>query len=117
MTGPNKTIDGYIKTSTMYLIVMVALAAGFLGGVIFSSYRTSGVASVPGSPGAPGAPHMTREQDQVLTALLQATRDTPEDVKAWTQLGHLYFDTGQYDKAIQAYEKSLKLDRGFEVDQ
>jgi len=110
MSGSTKTLSGYIKTSNMYLIVMVALAAGFLGGVFFSSYRTSSVAAVPGSPGLPGAPSISQEQSQELTALLQAIRTTPDNVGAWTQLGHLYFDTGQYEKAVQAYEKSLELD-------
>ena len=94
----------------MYLIVLVALAAGFFGGVVFSSYRTSGVASFPGSPGLPGTLPISQEQSQKLTALLQATRTTPDNVNAWTQLGHLYFDTGQYEKAVHAYEKSLELD-------
>jgi cytochrome c-type biogenesis protein CcmH/NrfG len=110
MSASAKTLSGYIKTSNMYLIVMVALAAGFLGGVLFSSYRTSSVASVPGSPGLPGAPSISQEQRQALTALLQTIRTTPDNVSAWTQLGHLYFDTGQYEKAVQAYEKSLELD-------
>jgi cytochrome c-type biogenesis protein CcmH/NrfG len=110
MSGSTKALSGYIKTSNMYLIVMVALAAGFLGGVVFSSYRTTGVTSMPGNPGLPGTPPISQAQNQQLTALLQATRTTPDNVKAWTQLGHLYFDTGQYEKAIQAYDKSLELD-------
>lgn len=110
MPGSTKPLSGYVKTSNMYLIVMVALAAGFLGGVLFSSYRTSGVASVNRGPGLPGTPPISQEQSQALTALLQATRTAPKDVNAWTQLGHLYFDTGQYEKAVQAYEKSLELD-------
>jgi cytochrome c-type biogenesis protein CcmH/NrfG len=110
MPGPTKTLSGYVKTSNMYLIVMVALAAGFLGGVIFSSYRNSSVAIVPGNPGLPGTTPMTQEQSKALTELLQATSTTPGDVNAWTQLGHLYYDTEQYGKAVQAYEKSLELD-------
>jgi tetratricopeptide (TPR) repeat protein len=110
MPGSNKTLQGYIKTSSMYLIVMIALTVGFIGGVFFSSYRTSRIASVPGGNGLASAMPMSQEQEQTLAALLQATRSTPDDVAAWTQLGHLYFDTEQYQKAIQAYEKSLKLD-------
>jgi cytochrome c-type biogenesis protein CcmH/NrfG len=110
MSGSTKVLSGYVKTSSMYLIAMVALAAGFFGGVVFSSYRASNVAPVPGSPEFPGMPPVSQEQSQELTTLLQATRTKPDDVNAWTQLGHLYFDTGQYKKSIQAYEKSLALD-------
>ena len=109
MSGSTKALRGYVKTSNMYLIVMVALAAGFFGGVVFSSYRTSSVSTVPGNPELPGMPQVSQEQSEALTALLQATRTTPDNVDAWTQLGHLYFDTGQYEKAVEAYEKSLAL--------
>jgi cytochrome c-type biogenesis protein CcmH/NrfG len=116
MPEPTKTLNGYVKTSNMYLTVMVALAVGFLGGVIFSSYRASsvapvqGIAPVPGNSGASGPAPLTQEQSQTLAALIQATKTTPDNVNAWTQLGHFYFDTGQHEKAIQAYEKSLELD-------
>jgi cytochrome c-type biogenesis protein CcmH/NrfG len=106
MPGPTKTLSGYIKTSNMYLIVMVALAAGFLGGVVFSSYHTSTAVSVPGGAGPP----MGAAQSQTMAALEQKVRATPDDANAWTQLGHLYFDTEQYEKAVQAYKKSLELD-------
>ncbi len=110
MPGPTKTLSGYVKTANMYLIVMVALAAGFLGGVIFSSYRASRMASVPVKQEFSDATSMTQEQRKAQAALEQETRTAPGNVNAWTQLGHLYFDTGQYEKAVQAYEKSLELD-------
>jgi TPR repeat protein len=116
MPEPTKTLSGYVKTSNMYLTVMVALAVGFLGGVIFSSYRASIVApiqvnsSAPGSAGGSGPLPLSQEQTQTLAALIQATKATPDNVNAWTQLGHFYFDTAQHEKAIQAYEKSLELD-------
>ena len=110
MPGSTKNLSGYVKTANMYLIVMVALAAGFICGVIFSSYRTSRVSAVPAGQEFSGTTPMTLEQRQALSALEQQTHDTPGNVSAWTQLGHLYFDTGQYEKAIQAYEKSLELD-------
>ena len=33
----------------------------------------------------------------------------PTNADAWTQLGHVYFDTENFSKAIRAYEKSLEL--------
>lgn len=116
MPEPSKALIGYVKTSNMYLFVMVSLAVGFLGGVIFSSYRSSNVtavqssAAVPGQTGATAPLPLTAEQSQTLAALVKATQTTPDNVNAWTQLGHFYFDTGQPAKAIQAYEKSLALD-------
>ena len=33
----------------------------------------------------------------------------PDNIEAWTQLGNHYFDTGNFAKAINAYNKSLAL--------
>jgi len=118
MAQESNTLKGYVKTSNMYLTVLVALAVGFLGGVLFSSYRSTTFDPVAGNASAPpstpqptpaaGAP-LTREQTQTLTALLEATQATPDNVEAWTQLGHFYFDTGKNAEAVEAYEKSLAL--------
>lgn len=116
MAQPTKALTGYVKTSNMYLVVMVTLAIGFLGGVIFSSYRASSNAAVQAGTTAAaqstttGPLPLTQEQSQEQAALIQATKTTPDNVNVWTQLGHFYYDTGRYEKAIQAYEKSLELD-------
>jgi cytochrome c-type biogenesis protein CcmH/NrfG len=41
--------------------------------------------------------------------LEQEVASNPTNVEAWTQLGHVYFDTDNPAKAIRAYEKSLEL--------
>lgn len=119
MSQNSKPLKGYVKTSNMYLTVLMALSVGFLGGVLFSAYRTTAIAPVPGgaqptagmpSPGPRADVPLTKEQAQTLAALEQATQTTPDNVQAWTQLGHFYFDTGKNAKAIEAYEKSLALD-------
>ncbi len=97
----------------MLLFLLVAVAVGFLGGVVFSAYRSAPVPGVaqnmPQNTSGAEAP-MTAQQKQTLAALVQATQATPDNVNVWTQLGHFYFDVGLSDKAIQAYEKSLALD-------
>lgn len=116
MPKDTKSFKGYVKTSNMYLTVLVALSVGFLGGVLFSAYRTSsGLAGAPattsGPPSGPSAGMpLNPEQSQKLAALLEATKVTPDNVQAWTQLGHFYFDTGKTTQAITAYQKSLTLD-------
>lgn len=110
MPQTSKALSGYVKTSNMYMIVLIALAVGFLGGVVYSSYRTSSIGPRPGNEDIAGPAPLSREQSQTLEALIQATKATPDNVNAWTDLGHLYFDNNQFGKAIQAYEKSLELD-------
>ena len=112
MATKNQIIEGYVKTPNLYLCILVALATGFLGGVIFSSYKYSRGVAAPTQAGAvPSAQApLSQDQSRKLAALVQATKTTPDNVSAWTQLGHLYFDSGQHGKAIAAYEKSLELD-------
>lgn len=108
-----RNLKGYVKTSNMYLSILIALSVGFLAGVLFSAYRTTVNAPVTGGMPAPGPRAdvpLTKDQTQTLDALVKATETTPDNVQAWTQLGHFYFDTGKNAKAIEAYEKSLALD-------
>lgn len=106
MVSDNKIIKGYVKTENMILLVITALALGFVGGVVFSVYRTSSM-----SPTGAGAPvPMTAQQEETLAALIAESKAHPDDVAVWTRLGHFYFDAEQYENAIEAYETSLKLD-------
>jgi cytochrome c-type biogenesis protein CcmH/NrfG len=119
MPQNSKPLKGYVKTSNMYLSVLMALSVGFLGGVLFSAYRTTTIAPVTDgiqpptgmpAPGPRADVPLTKDQAQTLAAFEQATQKTPDNAQAWTQLGHFYFDTGKNVKAIEAYEKSLALD-------
>ncbi|MGD9247214.1 MAG: tetratricopeptide repeat protein [Desulfobacteraceae bacterium] len=116
MSKASKTLKGYVKTSNMYLTVLVAVSVGFLGGVLFSSYKSVSMAPVASAPagmpssGQPSEVPLTNDQSKKLAALIEATKATPDNTQVWTQLGHFYFDTGKPDKAIEAYEKSLSID-------
>lgn len=113
MPRESNTVKGYVKTSNLYLTVLVTLALGFLGGVLFSSYRSTSIAPVASQPPSTNTSAnvpLTREQSQTLAALTKATRTTPDNAQAWTQLGHFYFDVGRIQEAIEAYRESLSLD-------
>ena len=112
MSGSSKTIKGYTKTETMILFLFIAVGAGFLGGVVFSAYRsdTSGPMTQQTGQQAAAKPPINMQDRQELNALIKATETTPDNVQAWTQLGHFYFDKGKHQEAIDAYEKSLSLD-------
>ena len=109
---------GYVKTNTMLLASIISLAIGFLGGIVLSAYKsTTVVAPAPSMPTpqqsqAPGISKQgpaAEEVSRILT-LEKEVSANPENNQAWIQLGNLYFDTQQVQKAIQAYEKSLSLD-------
>jgi cytochrome c-type biogenesis protein CcmH/NrfG len=108
MASEAKILKGYVKTENMILLLVAALALGFVGGVVFSVYRSAD--TMPVTAEQAGPQQVTAEQKQMLAALQEKTKSTPDDVNAWTQLGHLYFDMDQPADAIKAYETSLALD-------
>jgi tetratricopeptide (TPR) repeat protein len=61
----------------------------------------------PGSPLAP-PPAATGASPQIA-ALEQMAQKEPKNAQLWTQLGNLYFDSHQPQKAIDAYAKALEL--------
>ena len=102
----NKKIPGYIKSENVIWFVVAALLAGFVGGVAFGIYK-SGAVAVSGQPGAPAAMDETRQQ--AIDSLKAQTQKNPDDVQAWIQLGHNYFDANLPNDAIAAYEKALAI--------
>jgi len=105
-----KTGNGYVKKETTIIIALVAVIAGFLMGIVFSVFN-SGSSSVQTSvPGpAPQAQNFSAQQASQILALEKEVAANPENGSAWTQLGHVYYDTNNFSKSIRAYEKSLEL--------
>jgi len=103
---------GMVKKEFMFMAVLVALVAGFLGGVIYSSYKNPvQIAANTGSaPGGGQQTGPTEEQARRIFALEKEVAANPDNGAAWTSLGNVYYDVNQYTKAINAYSKSLELD-------
>lgn len=108
MASDSQKRKGYVKTENVILLFFVALALGFVGGVVFSAYRAVG--NLPMETAGGGVNPMAAQQRAMIESLVAQTEADPTDVSAWTQLGHLYFDSGEPEKAIAAYERSLALD-------
>jgi cytochrome c-type biogenesis protein CcmH/NrfG len=110
MATHQKVAKGFVKTENAILLMVAALALGFVGGVVFSAYRSS-TQMTAGGPGA-AMPNATLNAQQLATrdALLQKTRDNANDARAWIQLGHFYFDSGDHDKALESYETARDID-------
>lgn len=103
---------GAFKKEAVLLIGLCCLIIGFLSGIVFSIYKTppgGGTAKVAGGQPAAQSGQLTAEQAQTLLRLELEVQKNPENIEAWTNLGHLYFDSDQADKAITAYNKSLAL--------
>ena len=105
MAQAQKPNRGVIKTENAILFIAVALAIGFIGGVMFSAHRTS--ARFPTDNPRPA---MDERQQATEATLKKQVQDTPKDSEAWIHLGHFYFDMQKPEKAIEAYETALAID-------
>ena len=115
MASTNSGEASTVSRSAALLGAGLALLAGiFLGftarGMMGSP---SGRAEAPTAQQAPAAaPAPAPALVERIKALEKQTQLEPANLAAWTELGNLYFDTDQAEKAIPAYEKSLTLEPG-----
>lgn len=98
----------FVKKETMFIVALITLVIGFLGGVFYSALQSTGPPQ-PQQQQQQQQSGMTNEQARAILSLEQEVAANPSNVDAWTQLGHVYFDTNNPSKAIRAYEKSLEL--------
>lgn len=98
-----------VSKQTLYLSVLIVFIAGFICGVVFTVMK-SGSSPVTQNPSQQS--DQSQQEAQAILNLEAEVTANPENYDAWTQLGHLYFDSNQVVKAVGAYEKSLDLHSG-----
>jgi cytochrome c-type biogenesis protein CcmH/NrfG len=113
MAKQNTSEGNYVKKETMLIVALITLVIGFLGGIVYSALQSSPTGSVQTASTPTQQPQqqpgLTSEQASSILSLEQEVAANPANAEAWTQLGHVYFDTNNVTKAIKAYEKSLEL--------
>lgn len=116
MTEQNEApATGYVKKETVLWVATITLVVGFLIGVVVTVYKSGSGLPVPSAPSQSQPPPQAGNQGPSVEMaarifeLEKLTNQNPEDVQAWTQLGNLYFDSENYETAINAYQKSLAL--------
>jgi cytochrome c-type biogenesis protein CcmH/NrfG len=103
-----------VKKESMFYALIIGLVAGFLGGVLYSSFKlgSNPVHNTPVATSAPAPAQLENQTREVINSLEAEVTANPDNVEAWTRLGHVYFDTDQVISAIKAYERSLELQPG-----
>ena len=117
MAKQKNTEGNFVKMEITLIIALIALVVGFLGGIFYSAIQSgpTGRVQTSSAPAGPpqqqqqAQPNLSNEQAKSILSLEQEVAVNPTNGNAWTQLGHVYFDTGNFAKAIRAYEKSLEL--------
>ena len=109
-----------VRVETAAIIALIALVVGFFGGELVRLSKTPARPPMPppgATPGPPAGMPQRSPADTIPTPaqaskILELEREVaarPGNVAAWTDLGHYYFDTDQFEKSIKAYKKSLEL--------
>lgn len=74
-----------------------------------SSEPETQASSQPQPDASQSAPNMPAQLAERITSLNRELGQNPKNASGWVELGNLYFDTNQTDKAIHAYEHALEL--------
>ncbi len=93
--------------SRPFIAIVLSLIVGFAGGVIVTAYKTPSIVSQ--IPQAQQNEPTDKEIKKHIKHMESEVAKTPQDVKAWVQLGNAYFDSETPEKAIDAYLKALTL--------
>lgn len=100
--------SGNITRQALYMSLVLTFVLGFLCGVVFTSYKNSAL-NAPAEPSAEKG-HSESDIEGMALALKKEIEKKPDNAGAWIQLGNLYFDHGENEKAVRAYEKAIELD-------
>ncbi|NOX35037.1 MAG: tetratricopeptide repeat protein [Deltaproteobacteria bacterium] len=107
----------FVKKQTLAVAVILSLFIGFIGGIVYSSFKLASDTKVKQQvKGAAGNNQAAVQQDnsaEVASKILkleQYLKQNPKDAGAWAQLGNQFFDSNQYVNAIDAYKKSLAIE-------
>lgn len=103
MNKKNSKAVPTINKQTAIITAAITFLIGFIAGASFAIYKYSP------DPVLSSNPASNINYSQMTKDLVNEVLNNPQDVNTWIQLGHTYFDTDQYEKAINAYEKALEL--------
>jgi tetratricopeptide (TPR) repeat protein len=112
MKNKEKPKTKYIQLNTALLIGLSCLIIGFIGGMVYSVYGPKeeiAPSTAALNPAMPAQSKVSPEQTQKILELEKEGTADPGNPDIWLQLGNLYFDTDNFQRAIEAYRKYLEL--------
>jgi cytochrome c-type biogenesis protein CcmH/NrfG len=104
--------DQGIKKQILIISILLSFICGFLAVAGFAIYKISPRATPVSTHPENAASEISEQQTKAISNLEVQVAATPNDFGLWTQLGNMYYDTSQPEKAIKAYTRSLELDKG-----
>lgn len=103
-----------IKKESLIYALLIGFVAGFIGGAIFAVYKLSptDTHNHPATETAAPPSQLNNQTMEAITNMEAEVTANPDNVEAWTRLGHLYYDSDQVENAIKAYTHALELQPG-----
>ncbi len=99
-----------VKKESAILIGLACLIIGFLGGIVFSIYRSPTPVPVQvSSPEQQAQQDLSQQLAAAIVRFEQELAQDPNNEQTLIQLGHAYYDSGNPPKAIEAYSKALAI--------
>ena len=103
-----------MKREKAYLLIVVAFLVGFIVGAVSGiRFYASRHAESHGSPDAQPVAQVPQGKvsaGQEIGQLEELLKRDPQNLQALVALGNAYFDTNQYRKAVDVYQKALAID-------
>ena len=112
MKNKERSKTKYVQLNTALLIGLSCLIIGFIGGIVYSVYSPKEEMSPSAAafnPAMPAQSKISPDQTQKILELEKETAADPSNSNTWLQLGNLYFDTNNFQRAIKAYTKYIEL--------
>ena len=101
-----------MKNTGTFVTWIAIFVAGFLSGVGFSAWKldTSSESVSKAQTNVQAAPDQISEIRNRIAGLEKMVIAQPNNVDAVVQLANDYFDVGDYEKAVEIYQKAITLD-------
>ena len=104
-----------MKKGIAFLFITLAFIAGIVVGVVITVFHEekmpvspAGISSSPPAAKTPTA--LTPDVSRQIETLKEILKGDPKNLKALIELGNVYFDAAQADKAIENYSQALAID-------
>jgi cytochrome c-type biogenesis protein CcmH len=102
-----------VSTKPRGLLWPSLMSVAVLGLAGYAYYHLGAYQEVETVKASPADPHAGMTPEQLMAKRVEmleaAVQSQPDDSQAWFSLGHAYISAGEYDKAVQAFDKVMDL--------
>jgi len=100
-----------VANTKQIISCVIIFATGFLAGVFFAAWKLDSKVTVPTAKTAPAVEQKGPDDIQNrIAGIERMLTQNPQNLEALIQLGNDYFDTGNHQQAVEAYQKALGID-------